>query len=156
MLQIRHLWYAPAHADEVLCADEHYKCFACEVLCADEHYKCFAWKGLSISHVPCKPSHKTPLATYATAFELSEWRRNTTIFRQKPIDKQGESEIRTWILECWVGGDKISIRCWVLECWQWRWDPRNVKPSRGSSTTSLEMRTLRGFGFLLSGKRREK
>ena len=56
-------------------------------------------------------------------WEICERRRNGLVFRQKPIDKQGESEIRTWIKK-WVddGGDKSSISCWVLECWQWRWD----------------------------------
>ena len=31
--------------------------------------------------------------------QTSEWRRNSSLFTPKPIDKQGESEIRTWILE---------------------------------------------------------
>ena len=31
-----------------------------------------------------------------------------------------------------------------------------MKPSRGSSEASMEMRTVRGFGFLLSGKIRDK
>ena len=26
--------------------------------------------------------------------------RNSSLFAPKPIDKEGESEIRTWILEC--------------------------------------------------------
>ena len=55
-----------------------------------------------------------------------------------------------------LGSDRSSISCWVLECWQWRWDPRNVKPSRGSSLALMEMRTVCGFGFLLSRKRRDK
>ena len=56
----------------------------------------------------------------------------------------------------WPSAIKSSISCWVLECWQWRWDPRNVKPSRGSFEASMEMRIVRGFGFLLSGKIRDK
>ena len=56
----------------------------------------------------------------------------------------------------WLGSDRSSISCWFLECWQWRWDPRNVKPNCGSSLASMEMKTVRGFGFLLSGKRRDK
>ena len=31
-----------------------------------------------------------------------------------------------------------------------------MKPSRGSFEASMEMRTMRGFGFLLSGKIRDK
>lgn len=31
-----------------------------------------------------------------------------------------------------------------------------MKPNRRSSLASMEMRTVRGFGFLLSGKRRDK
>ena len=31
-----------------------------------------------------------------------------------------------------------------------------MKPSRGSSEASMEMRIVRGFGFLLSGKIRDK
>ena len=75
-------------------------------------------------------------------WEICEWRRNGLVFRQKPIDKQGESEIRTWILGWWVSnsaaiearlvagswsadsGDEIqgtwSLAVDLLWC-RWRW-----------------------------------
>ena len=45
--------------------------------------------------------------------------------KPKPIDEEGESEIRTWILECWVGGESSSILGWIFEH-----RPMTVKLSR--------------------------
>ena len=70
------------------------------------------------------------------------------MFTQKPIQKQTGSEIRTWIFEWWVGGDKSSISGSIFECWRWRWHTTTVKPSRGSSLASMEMRR-RGFSFFV-------
>ena len=65
------------------------------------------------------------------------------VFRQKPINKQGESEIRTWIKK-WVD-DSAATKARFL-AGSWSADsgdemPRNVKPSRGSSLALMEMRT---------------
>ena len=45
--------------------------------------------------------------------------------KPKPIDKEGESEIRTWILECWVDSESSSISGWIFEH-----RPTTVKLSR--------------------------
>ena len=38
--------------------------------------------------------------------------RNSSVFRQKPIDKQGESEIQTWI-KIWVN-DLAATKAWLI------------------------------------------
>ena len=45
--------------------------------------------------------------------------------KPKPIDKEGEIQIRTWILECWVSSESSSISGWIFEH-----RPMTVKLSR--------------------------
>ena len=78
------------------------------------------------------------------------------VFRQKPIDKQGESEIRTWIKK-WVD-DSAATKARFL-AGSWSADSgdemlRNVKPNRGPSLASVEMRTT--LWVLFSALREEK
>ena len=90
-------------------------------------------------------------------WEICEWRRNGLVFRQKPIDKQGESEIRTWILGWWVSNSAVIEARLVAGSWS----ADSGDEIQGTWSPAVDLlwcrwRTVRGFGFLLSGKRRDK
>ena len=91
-------------------------------------------------------------------WEICEWRRNGSFFRQKPIDKQGESEIQTWI-KIWVY-DLAATKA-RLVTGSWSVDSGDKIQGTWSPIMDLLWRRWRlvlqrGFGFLLSGKRRDK
>ena len=91
-------------------------------------------------------------------WEICEWRRNGSFFRQKPIDKQGESEIQTWI-KIWVN-DLAATKAQLVTG---SWSVDNGDEIRGTWSPIVDLLwrrwrlgLQRGFGFLLSGKRRDK
>ena len=91
-------------------------------------------------------------------WEICEWRRNGLVFKQKPIDKQGESEIRNWI-KIWVD-DSAATKA-QLVVGSWSADSGDEIRGTWSPTMDLLWRRWRwglqrGFGFLFSGKRRDK